>query len=73
MTGFIGFVANVLNRRTDGGTVSVRKSASEKELFSSACEYVKLQFSLRVPKNRIFYCFNDPLTGHADPTYIKLN
>jgi hypothetical protein len=47
MTGFIGFVANVLNRPTDGGTVSVRKSASEKELFSSACEYVKLPFSLK--------------------------
>jgi hypothetical protein len=30
--GFVGFVANLLNRPTDGATVSVRKSASEKEL-----------------------------------------
>jgi hypothetical protein len=29
---FVGFVANLLNRPTDGATVSVRKSASEKEL-----------------------------------------
>jgi hypothetical protein len=29
---FVGFVANLLNRSTDGATVSVRKSASEKEL-----------------------------------------
>jgi hypothetical protein len=38
-------------RPTDGATVSVRKSASEKSYFSSAWEYVKLPFSLRVPKN----------------------
>jgi hypothetical protein len=31
--GVVGFVANLLNRRTDGATVSVRKSASKKELF----------------------------------------
>jgi hypothetical protein len=31
--GFVGFVANLLNKRTDGATVSVRKNASEKELF----------------------------------------
>jgi hypothetical protein len=30
--GFVGFVANLLNKPTDGATVSVRKSASEKEL-----------------------------------------
>jgi hypothetical protein len=30
--GFVGFVANLLNRRTNGATVSVRKSVSEKEL-----------------------------------------
>jgi hypothetical protein len=30
--GFVGFVANLLNRPTDGATVSVRKSAPEKQL-----------------------------------------
>jgi hypothetical protein len=30
--GFVGFVVNLPNRLTDGSTVSVRKSASEKEL-----------------------------------------
>jgi hypothetical protein len=30
--GDVGFVANILNRPTDGATVSVRKSAAEKEL-----------------------------------------
>jgi hypothetical protein len=30
--GFVGFVANLLNSSTDGATVTVRKSASEKEL-----------------------------------------
>jgi hypothetical protein len=30
--GDVGFVANLLNRPTDGATVSVRKSAAEKEL-----------------------------------------
>jgi hypothetical protein len=44
--GFVGFVANLLNRATDG----VRKSASKKSYFSSVCEYVKLLFSLMVPK-----------------------
>jgi hypothetical protein len=29
---FVGLVANLLNRPTDGARVSVRKSASEKEL-----------------------------------------
>jgi hypothetical protein len=29
---FVGFVANLVKRRTDGATVSVLKSASEKEL-----------------------------------------
>jgi hypothetical protein len=43
-------VANLLNRPTDGATVSVRK-----DYFPSGCEYVKLPFSLRVPKNLIMY------------------
>jgi hypothetical protein len=30
--GFVEFVADLLNRPADGATVSVRKSASEKEL-----------------------------------------
>jgi hypothetical protein len=30
--GFVGFVANLLNKPTDGATVSVRKSASERVL-----------------------------------------
>jgi hypothetical protein len=29
--GFVGFVANLLNRPTDGAKISVQKSASEKE------------------------------------------
>jgi hypothetical protein len=32
ITGFVGFVGNLLNRPTDGAPVSVRKNASEKEL-----------------------------------------
>jgi hypothetical protein len=47
--GFVGFIPNLLNRRTDGITISVRKS-----YFSFAYEYVKLPFSLRVPKGDIF-------------------
>jgi hypothetical protein len=43
-------VANLLNKPTDGATVSVRK-----DYFPSGCEYVKLPFSLRVPKNLIMY------------------
>jgi hypothetical protein len=30
--GFVGYVANLLNRPTDGATASIRKSASKKEL-----------------------------------------
>jgi hypothetical protein len=46
--GFVGFADNLLNRPTDGATVSVRKNASEKALL-----FVRLSvpFSLRVPKN----------------------
>jgi hypothetical protein len=47
--GFVGFVGNLVNTPTDGATVSVQK----KSYFSSACEYVKLPFSLRVPKKSI--------------------
>jgi hypothetical protein len=32
MIGFVGFVVNLLNRPTDGATVSVRKNAPENEL-----------------------------------------
>jgi hypothetical protein len=32
IVGVVGFVANLLNRSTDGATVNVRKSTSEKEL-----------------------------------------
>jgi hypothetical protein len=32
IAGFVGFVANLLNTPTDGATVIVRKSTSEKEL-----------------------------------------
>jgi hypothetical protein len=32
ITGFVGFVGNLLNRPTDGAPVSVRKNASEKEI-----------------------------------------
>jgi hypothetical protein len=32
MISFVGFVANLVNRPTGGATVSVRKSASEKEV-----------------------------------------
>jgi hypothetical protein len=35
---------------TDGATVSVRKVRSKKSYFSSACEYIKLSFSLWVRK-----------------------
>jgi hypothetical protein len=42
----IGFLDNLLNRPTYGATVSVRKIVP----FSSACEYVKLPFLLRMPK-----------------------
>jgi hypothetical protein len=42
-------IYNLLNRPTDGATVSVRKSASQKELFF-VCLCIKLPFSLRVSK-----------------------
>jgi hypothetical protein len=32
MIGFVGFVANLQNKPTNGATISVRKSASKKEL-----------------------------------------
>jgi hypothetical protein len=48
MIGFVGFVANLQNRPTDGATG--QKVRPKKSYFSSACEYVKLPFSLRVPK-----------------------
>jgi hypothetical protein len=40
--GFVDFVANLLNRATDDATVRRPKKSN----FSSACEYVKLPFSL---------------------------
>jgi hypothetical protein len=43
--GFVGFIANLLNRLTDGATVSVRKRDTFRPLVS-----VKLPFLLRVPK-----------------------
>jgi hypothetical protein len=49
--GFVSFVANLLNGPTDG-----EWSASEKEFFSSACEYVKLPFSLRVLTKSFVSC-----------------
>jgi hypothetical protein len=55
MIGFIGIVANLLNISTDGATVSVRKSASEKSYFPSAYEYVKLLCSLRVRKKIVLF------------------
>jgi hypothetical protein len=59
LVGFVGFVVNLLNRPTDGATVHALKSASEKvrpkkSYFLSTWEYVKLAFSLRVPKNKFF-------------------
>jgi hypothetical protein len=60
--GFVGFVANLLNRPIAGATVSFPK----KSYFSSACEYVKLPFSLRVPKeiilDALFYLKNELLS-----------
>jgi hypothetical protein len=49
---FIGFVANLLNRATDGATVSVQKKVTFRPLVS---RYVKLPFSLTVPKNVMYY------------------
>jgi hypothetical protein len=65
LLGFVGFVVNLLNRPTDGATVRVLKSACEKvrpkkSYFLSEWEYVKLPFSLRVPKNLII---GGPNTG----------
>jgi hypothetical protein len=55
LLGFVAFVVNLLNSPTDGATVSVRKSVykkvrPKKSYFSSPWEYVKLLFSLKVPK-----------------------
>jgi hypothetical protein len=48
LLGFVSFVVNYLNRPTDGAMVQGQKSTAEKIYFSSAWEYVKLPFSLRV-------------------------
>jgi hypothetical protein len=66
LLGFVGVVINLLNRPTDGATVHGQKSVSEnvrpkKSYFSSAWEYVKLPFSLRVPKSALNYFSNVPL------------
>jgi hypothetical protein len=72
LLGFLGFVVNLLNRPTDRATVHGQKSASKKvrpkkasekvrpkkSYFSSAWEYVKLPFSLRVPKKLILSSWN---------------
>jgi hypothetical protein len=53
VTGFVGLVVNLLqsNRWRHG-------QRPKKSYFSSACEYVKLLFSLRVLKKRFIYrCF----------------
>jgi hypothetical protein len=50
--GFVGLVVNLLNKLTDGATVSARKS-----YFLSACEYVKLSFSLQVLKKMLIINF----------------
>jgi hypothetical protein len=47
--GFVGCAANLLNRLTDGVTVSVRKRVTFRALV-----YVKLPFSLRVSKKYFF-------------------
>jgi hypothetical protein len=44
------FVANLLNIPTDGATVASEKVRPKKSYFSSACDYVKLSFSLSIPK-----------------------
>jgi hypothetical protein len=48
--GFVGFVANLLNRLTDGARSASEKVRPRKSYFSPACEYIKLPFSLRGPK-----------------------
>jgi hypothetical protein len=48
--GFVGFVANLLNRSTDCATVSVRKRVTFRPFVS---RYLKLPFSLRVPKKTL--------------------
>jgi hypothetical protein len=56
--GFVGFVANLLkqtNRWLHG-------QRPKKSYFSSACEYVKLPFSLKVPK-KVFRLEQMPLYG----------
>jgi hypothetical protein len=45
--GFVGLIGNLLNRPTDGASGQCPK----KSYFSTAPEYVKLPFLLRVPKN----------------------
>jgi hypothetical protein len=49
MIGFVGFVADLLNRPTDRR----HGQRPKKSYFSSAYEYVKLPFSLRVHKKDI--------------------
>jgi hypothetical protein len=51
--GFVGFVANLLNRATVAPRAASEKVRPKETYFSSACEYVKLPFSLNVPKNCI--------------------
>jgi hypothetical protein len=59
---FVGFVTNLLNTPTDGATVSVQKSVSEKALlFVRFCEYIKLPFLLRVPKKYVSILERDKL------------
>jgi hypothetical protein len=43
--GFVGFIANLLNRPLDGRRQRPKKCVR--------CEYVKLPFSLRVPKKHL--------------------
>jgi hypothetical protein len=44
---FVGFVVNLLNRPTDGATVSVQKSASEKELLFVCLGVRKITFFIK--------------------------
>jgi hypothetical protein len=52
--GFVGVVANLLNRPTDGTRSATKKVRPKNSYFSSACEYVKLPSSLTLPKNILF-------------------